>query len=50
MKTWRLLLTSILLSTLLGGCGLKGPLYLPESEAPAGEVEKEPEEEDGTSP
>ncbi len=57
MQTARpLLLTTLLglfFSVLLSACGLKGPLYLPEDEAPAGpeaaqssETAKEEEKED----
>jgi predicted small lipoprotein YifL len=47
MSVWKLLITGLLLTVLLGACGLKGPLYLPGEQPPATEAGAEEEEEDG---
>jgi predicted small lipoprotein YifL len=49
MSFWKLLITGLLLSVLLGACGLRGPLYLPTEEPPITEAPADEEEEDGTS-
>ena len=54
MNKLNLALLSALLITSLAACGLKGPLYLPDGEEPAIELESEPEteseERDATAP
>ena len=45
MNKRKLALLGALLIISLAGCGLKGPLYLPDGEEPAIELESEPETE-----
>jgi len=53
MKKLNLLLTSLLFSSLLIGCGMKGPLYRVPEEQPIKETiitpESEPIEQDATA-